>query len=212
MRQSILSLYDFDIISINETHSKNNNDNQPQLDGYSWIPHCRLILHRNSNRQHGGVGIFVAHRINSEYETRIIDNVLDGILGVLFKHKHSERQFIVYSCYLPPENSSWGRADTAFFDHLLSQIYLHNYVDSVFICADMNARIGNVSDTLSLSDDIASRRVLDNTVNNHGQSFIEFLQESCMCVTNGRITPEFDNMTSVSPKGQAVVDYISVPN
>ena len=189
----------------------NNNDNQPHLDGYRWIPHCRIIKHRHSNRQHGGVGLFIAHRIDSDYETRVIDNVYDGILGVLFKHKHTDRQFIVYSCYLPPENSSWGRADTAFFDHLLSQIYLHSYADSVFICADMNARIGNVDDTLTFNDDIAPRCVLDDTVNNHGHSFIDFLQESCMCIVNGRITPESNNMTSVSSKGQAVVDYISVP-
>ena len=33
-----------------------------------------------------------------------------------------------------------------------------------------------------------------------------------MCVLNGRITPEFDNFTSISTKGNAVVDYMWVPH
>ena len=32
-----------------------------------------------------------------------------------------------------------------------------------------------------------------------------------MCITNGRVTPEFNNMTSVSAKGKAVVDFIVMP-
>ena len=32
-----------------------------------------------------------------------------------------------------------------------------------------------------------------------------------MCVTNGRITPEYDNFTSISSRGKSVVDYILTP-
>ncbi len=31
-----------------------------------------------------------------------------------------------------------------------------------------------------------------------------------MCILNGRITPQFDNYTSVSVKGKSVVDYFAV--
>ncbi len=33
-----------------------------------------------------------------------------------------------------------------------------------------------------------------------------------MCVLNGRVTPQFDNFTSVSVKGSAIVDYIAAPH
>ena len=39
----------------------------------------------------------------------------------------------------------------------------------------------------------------------------DFLLDSKLCVANGRITPEFDNFTSVSTKGKAVVDYFIIP-
>ena len=37
-----------------------------------------------------------------------------------------------------------------------------------------------------------------------------FLLVSRMCISNGRATAEFDDFTSVSTKGRAVVDYIAV--
>ena len=40
---------------------------------------------------------------------------------------------------------------------------------------------------------------------------IEFLQESRMCIINGRRIETLDDFTSTSIKGSAVVDYILVP-
>ena len=40
-------------------------------------------------------------------------------------------------------------------------------------------------------------------------TLIDFLLESKMCITNGRITPELDDFTS---KERSVVDYIIVPH
>ena len=37
------------------------------------------------------------------------------------------------------------------------------------------------------------------------------MQESKYCIVNGRITPEYDNFTSVSFKGSAVVDSLFLP-
>ena len=115
----------------------------------------------------------------------ILDKSFDGILSVLFQHKSSEYQFIVFGCYLPPEDSPWGRDSDAFYGHLLGQIYLHNYVDNYYVCGDLNGRIGSSNDFNPATDNIPVRRVIDETKNKHGESLIDFLLECKMSVVNG---------------------------
>ena len=160
--------------------------------------------------RHGGVGLFVKHSLFSTFDVSIIDRSIDGILGMLFTHKVTEYKFIVFSCYLPPEDSPWGRDSTSFYGHLLSLIYFHNYVDCYFVCGDINGRTGNLNDYINDVDELPPRVCIDAVKNPHGESFVDFLLESRMCITNGRVTPEFDDFTSVSTKGHAVVDYIAV--
>lgn len=109
-----------------------------------------------------------------------------------------------------PRRVRLGGVTHSFFANLLVQIYLHSDADSLFIAADLNARIGNLSDILNGVDSIPERRVLDRNVNQHGHDFIEFLNDSKFCVLNGRFTD--DNYTSISRTGKTVVDYLSVPH
>ena len=159
--------------------------------------------------RHGGVGLFVKHSLFSTFDVSIIDRSIDGILGVLFTHKVTEYKFIVFSCNLPPEDSPWGRDSTSFYGHLLSLIYFRNYVDCYFVCGDSNGRTGSLNDYINDVDELPARVCIDSVKNPHGESFVDFLLESRMCITNGRVTPEFDDFTSVSTKGRAVVDYIA---
>ena len=53
--------------------------------------------------------------------------------------------------------------------------------------------------------------MIDTNINDHGNTLIEFLHESQMCILNGRGNPYLDGYTSISTKGTAVVDYIIVP-
>lgn len=71
--------------------------------------------------------------------------------------------------------------------------------------------MGTIDDYLKDVDDVPIRVPLDESTNKHGESLIEFLRDSKMCIINGRICPLNDNFTSVSIKGRAVVDYILVP-
>ena len=210
IREQILLPEKFDIIAISETHCLDNKTLQPTLPEYKWIGHSRIGQHKNARRQFGGVGIFVSDSVASTYDINVVDCSHEGILGVILKHKRTDFQLLLFSCYLPPEDSAWGRSDTDFYGHLLSQIYYHNYVDCVAVCGDLNGRVGNMPDYLEGTDDVSPRTILDNSRNKHGSSLIEFLHESKLCITNGRITPELDNFTSVSTKGRAVVDYIAI--
>ena len=51
----------------------------------------------------------------------------------------------------------------------------------------------------------------DKTRNAHANSFITFLKDNRAVILNGRITPEFNNFTFVSPRGNSVPDYIFCP-
>uniref|UniRef100_A0A3B3H959 ribonuclease H n=1 Tax=Oryzias latipes TaxID=8090 RepID=A0A3B3H959_ORYLA len=194
-----------DIISLNETHLSNL---IPELDGFTWIGHNRIV-HRKAVKASGGVGLFVKNTLLDSFSLRI-DKTYDGILSLRFEHGLSQFSFIVISCYLSPETSTWGRNADLFFAHLLSLIYASD-ADSVYICGDLNSRIGCLKDFVD-EDDIPSRVVLDTVLNNHGHTFVEFLKDSKCCVLNGRVNPENDCFTSVSFKGKAVVDYIVTPH
>ena len=107
---------------------------------------------------------------------------MDGILGLLFQDKVSNFQFIIFCCYLLPEDPPWGRDSDSFYAHLLGQIYIHNYVDTYFICGDLNGRIGNHNDFTRDVDHLPDWRIIDKEMNKHGEALIDFLLESKMCV------------------------------
>ena len=54
-------------------------------------------------------------------------------------------------------------------------------VDSVCICGDKKSHIADLKDYLNV-DNISPRVVLDMGVNEHGETFIEFLKHSKCCV------------------------------
>ena len=211
MRSAIISKLNPDFVAISESHCKDNFDNQPCVDGYTWIGHCRPFQHRQSTRQFGGVGLLFKTELTSVFEYSIVSSVYDGILGILFKCRQSDVQFLIISCYLPPEDSTWGRDSNLFFSQLLSLVYSYAECDHIFICGDVNSRIANMKDFLLSVDNISDREILDEVKNAHGEALIDFLLETKMVVLNGRVTPQFNEFTSVSVKGKAVVDYILCP-
>lgn len=147
--------------------------------------------------------------MNDEYTITITNKSVDVILGLKLVHNLTEREIIIFSCYLPPEGSIHGRDAQGFYAHLLTQIYMHSESDYMFIGADFNARIGTRSDLSTDKHDVPIRNVLDRKLNQHGNDLIEFLNDSNFCVLNGRFGR--GNYTSISRKGKAVVDYICVP-
>ena len=65
-----------------------------------------------------------------------------------------------------------------------SLTFLLNYThdaDAVIICGDFNARIGNTNDANDCIDNIPNRGSMDNIQNQHGKSFLEFLNDSRCC-------------------------------
>ncbi|WAQ96050.1 hypothetical protein MAR_028740, partial [Mya arenaria] len=131
------------------------NRNVLNVDGYSWFGFNRTEIHRNAPKASGGVGLLVKQSVVNEYDVAIVDRVYDGIIAVSFTNKATGSDFIVFSCYLPPE----GRDAQGFFAHLLTQIYAHANYDQMVVCSDFNARIGSLSDLLTECDIIPERTV-----------------------------------------------------
>ena len=154
------------------------------------------------------MGILVKDSLFSTYTIKVIDKSFQDILAIELKHIFTDHIIVVYSCYLPPDGSPWSNC-TEFFGHLMSQLYINNDADAIFICGDLNARCGNGIDTLLDDSDIPERHVMDTcTVNLYGEKLIDFVRDMTLCIVNGRVSPEKDNYTSISNRGRSVVDYI----
>lgn len=107
-------------------------------------------------------------------------------------------------------NSVWGRNTLDFFNHLTSEIYLNtDEADCCILGGDFNARIGESYDyVLDIDTDVMVRQCIDNVKAGHGEDMLDFLKESKLCILNGRVTPEFNNVTPTSTRGSSVVDCI----
>lgn len=114
--------------------------------------------------------------------------------------------------YLSPEQSSWGRDASSFYNHLLNLMYIYSDCDNIVLAGDVNAKIGSMNDFIPDIDQIPVRKVLDTSKNKHGEELVNFLVEANMCICNGRITPQFNNYTYIHTRGKSVIDYIIVPN
>ncbi|CAG2186252.1 unnamed protein product [Mytilus edulis] len=164
LRTVILKEVNADIFSICETHLKE--IDEIEVDGYTWKGFNRQYIHRNAPKASGGVGLLIKNCIFEEYKYETIDIIRDGVMCGKFQSKSTDFNFIVFSCYLPPENSVWGRDSQGYFAHILSDIYEQCDTDAIFLCGDFNSRIGSLKD-YSDFDELPSRLSLDKTLNQH---------------------------------------------
>ena len=86
--------------------------------------------------------------------------------------------YTVYSCYLSPENSPWGRNATQFYAHLMYQLYINSDVNVTFICGDFNSRIGTENDININIENLPERQIIDDTKTGHCVSILEFIKDT----------------------------------
>ena len=179
-----------------------------------WYGNNRQYVHVNAPTASGGVGILVGDKLAEHYVVSEVDKSYNDILVMKFTHKISEFTFLVVSAYLPPETSPWGRDAASFYNYLLQTVYTYHDVDALFILGDFNARIANLQD-FDDAIDVINKRIanIDDKVNGHGRSMIDFLLDSKLCVLNGRVSPITSNhYTFHSVRGLSVVDFILTPH
>jgi hypothetical protein len=176
--------------------------------GYTWYGNNRSFVHVRARKGSGGTGILVKDSLFQTFYIDLIDKSFEGIIGIRLIDKISQCSVVIFSCYLPPENSPYATNCNDFFTHLSSKVYLYCNCDVLLICGDLNARVGKLKDTIICDSNISERKIIDSCHSNHGELLIDFLLENKLCIINGRITPENDNFTSISVRGKAVVDFI----
>ena len=208
MRCALLTSLKPDILSVNETHLTR--ENTLSLSNYVWFGFNRKFTHVRAPKGSGGVGLFINERLLQIFNVEIISKSVDGVLAILFTCIYNSLQFIVISCYLPPENSVWGRDAEQFYSALLHIIFTV-HVENIIICGDLNSRIGNLNDVVFNPENLPKREFIDHHINQHGRSLIEFLHGAGFCVINGRINPEINSFACMTSRDSSCVDYIIVP-
>ena len=210
LREQLIINIASDIYCLSETHLDKNSS--LDCEGYTCYVNNRKSKHLRAPKPSGGVAILVKDNVFNDFQIRVIDKEYDGILGLKFTNIHTDFTFIILSCYLSPENSVWGRNPTNFFAHLTTLMYMYSDVDLLLLAGDLNGRVGNLKDFVQDVDDIQERTCIDVIKAGHGENLIEFLKDTKMCLTNGRLSPQLDNFTFVSSRGRSVVDYMVVPH
>ena len=80
-----------------------------------------------------------------------------------------------------------------------------------FAGSDLNSRTKDDLDYIpDVDGDTPPRINPDQERNNHGKCFLQFLKDNRALICNGRITPEQNDFTFVSPQGRSVPDYFTV--
>ena len=126
------------------------------------------------------------------------------------KSKQNAFDICLCSCYLPPKSSNRHIQAEKYFENLLCDVSKYQNEGLLCISGDFNARCGESADFIEGIDEVPLRNFTDYTENSHGDSLIKFLQDSNMCMLNGRIGDK-GQYTCVSSKGKSVVDYACVP-
>ena len=132
------------------------------------------MQHRRAPHAFGGVCFLIKNSVTRDYNLEIFDKIYDGVFGI--KLTCTDMSIIIFVCYLPPDNSPYGKDVDGFFSHLTAQLHLASDADLIFICGDMNARVGEQNDLLTDQIEdicIPKRKIIDFTTNKHGSTMID---------------------------------------
>ena len=183
-----------------------------EFNDYIVYSHNRLL---NVNSKKGSGGIAIAFH-KSVIECHTILSVyygVDGQLAVKLRCNKTNIKLGVLGLYLSPDTYKYGQDAESFFNQ--ASVIWQDLGDCDLILGggDVNARTKDLIDFVPEVDGhiIPARKNLDNKKNAHADSFITFLKDNRSVILNGRITPEYDNYTFVSPRGSSVPDYLFCP-
>ncbi len=209
-KEEILYGLQADAALLSETWSTD--ENNISLTGYTTIHKKRSVANIRARRGTGGLAFVVKNELLVNYTVKQIYIDRDEVIVLKLVHKLTGFTLMLLGVYLPPETSVYSQDPDQFFESLVSFLYEHCNEDLTVLFGDINARISDKKDYIEGIDDLPPRVDIDEGINDHGKSFLNFLIQTNMCVVNGRINPLKDNFTSVSQLGRAVVDYFAIPN
>ena len=152
LRSSIVTSEALDIFIVSETRLSNCDDFKPNVAGYIFKGFNRSVMHRNAPGTWGGVGFLIRRDLLKEYTFKIVEQCYEGIFGIELTHKAMNIRVLLIACYLPPENSPYGRNVDGFLSHLEQLCYTYSSeYDYILFAGDINARIGVFPDEWKLA-------------------------------------------------------------
>ncbi len=198
-KQDILYRLNADVIVLTETWSRHSNS--VTLDGYVCLEKPRSVTNKNSLRASGGIACLIKRELADIYKISIEDNYMEEILPIRLSDRHSDNFISLFCVYLPPESSLYGENVDEVFEYLVGKLYDCCEANLVLLAGDFNSRIGDKLDYIDGVDDVPPRSAIDDVVNDHGKSLINFMLQTNTCVLNSRVCPLEDNYTSISHCG-----------
>ena len=208
-QQVVASLY-HDIYILPETHCLN--DEIVKLDSYIVYQNNR-IPHTNAVKGSGGIAIAIHSTVVECHTILSVYKGIDGQLAIKMKCNESEITVGILGLYLSPDTYRYGQDPEGFYNEAAALWKDLSDCDLVIGAGDLNSRISNMIDYIPEVDGqlIPKRVNIDQNKNSHGDCFITFLKDNRCIILNGRITPEYDDYTFVSPRGCSVPDYFFCP-
>ena len=219
-KKQIIKIQNPDIIIIPETHCRNAvidiidqsiNDEKVFLENFTFFCYNRSKTAANAIRGSGGIAIGINNLMLQTHTIVSVNNAsIDGLMYVKLRHIETDFHLGIMGCYLPPDNYLYGRDAEGFFREgsvLWSDL---ETCDLIVGGGDVNSRTKNNLDYIPEIDGslVPPRHNPDNVRNSHGDAFIDFLKSNRAVIINGRVTPEKNDFTFVSPRGSSVPDYI----
>ena len=152
------------------------------LNGYISHNFYRTFQHRRARRNSGGIVLYYKEQLKDGIQ--IIKNHFDTIIWLKLDHLFFNTQNDIYVCgaYIWGEDSPmYNSINVDLFDILENDLFLFDSLGSVFICGDLNSRVGQKSDYIIFDklndccdcpdyvfDSTPARASNDRSHNNHG--------------------------------------------
>ena len=190
---------DFDIIVLLETFAS---DDSLHVPGFKCKNVFRKTKHKRAKRNSGGVSVLTKNEI-----TKFVTPVrvtAEHFIWINISSQLTGYNSDVYCCcaYIPPYGSSYykNNGDINLFDELCQDIARYSRCGYVMVTGDLNARVGNKSDIVTLdeindNDDnplepnfitAPPRCCQDSVVNTWGNTLLDLCFACNLCLLNGR--------------------------
>ena len=220
-----------DIICLQETRSN------VELKDYVVFNSIR----KNSQRSGGGVSVLVRKEFSRNVTPFYCKNLSD-VMAIKISHKMIDRPWdlILVCCYLAPIASKYRKAlDTNIWDTVNDFVNTLSSKGKIFLCGDLNARSGNLSDLLIPSKPILSnplshslppelniesydhedmvstippRNNQDTVINSDGRALLDLCTSNNIHILNGRTIGDlFGSHTLHNIRGSTCIDYFLAP-
>ena len=207
---NVLKCINVEIVILCETHCIN--DQVLKINDYTVYQHNRQPK-GGGRHGSGGVAIGLKNSLLFTHEILGLYKTFDGIIGIKLRNIYTDYTIGIMGNYLSPDNYHYGRDAETYFNYCSVLWDTLSDCDLRVGTGDYNARTKQLVDYLPDIDGnlVPPRTNLDNVQNSHGDSFVTFLKDNRSIILNGRVTPQFNNFTFVTPRGASVPDYMICP-